>query len=95
MIYGDLCDKNMSKFIKMVDKFRILPVINGGRSLLHPVNARDLGKAFYKVLMSPEETSGKAYDLSGEKPITMIHVFKLISKYLNKKTIYINVFHFV
>lgn len=91
MIYGDLCDSNMSKFIKMIDRFRVMPVINGGRSLIQPVNARDLGKAFYIVLMSPEETAGKAYDLSGEKPLQMIEVFKMISDNLNKKTKFVSV----
>lgn len=91
MIYGDLCDSNMSKFIKMIDKLRIMPVIDGGKSLIQPVNARDLGKAFYTVLMSPEETSRKAYDLSGEKPLQMIEVFRMISDNLNKKTIFISV----
>ncbi|MGP4073835.1 SDR family oxidoreductase [Piscibacillus sp. B03] len=91
MIYGDLCDSNMSKFINIVDKFRIMPVISGGNSLIQPVNARDLGKAFFTVLISPQETDGKAYDLSGERPIKMIDVFKLISKELNKKTIFISV----
>lgn len=91
MIYGDLCDSNMSKFIKMIDKFRAMPVINGGRSLIQPVNARDLGKAFYSVLMSPEKTAGKAYDLSGEKPLQMIEVFKMISDKLNKKTTFVSV----
>lgn len=91
MIYGDLCDSNMSKFIKMIDKFRVMPVINGGRSLIQPVNARDLGKAFYTVLTSPEKTAGKAYDLSGEKPLQMIEVFRLLSDNLNKKTIFVSV----
>lgn len=91
MIYGDLCDHNMSKFIKMVDKLRIMPVINRGNSSLQPVNARDLGKAFYAVLMFPKETQGKAYNLSGDSLIRMIDVFKLISKELNKKTIFVNV----
>lgn len=91
MIYGDLCDSNMSKFIKMIDKFRIMPVINGGRSLIQPVNARDLGKTFYTVLTSPEKTAGKAYDLSGEKPLQMIEVFRLISDNLNRKTIFVGV----
>lgn len=91
MIYGDLCDSNMSKFIKMIDKFRVMPVINNGRSLIQPVNARDLGKAFYTVLTSPEKTVGKAYDLSGEKPLQMIEVFKMISDNLNKKTIFVSV----
>lgn len=91
MIYGDLCDRNMSKFIKMVDKLRILPVINGGNSLIQPVNARDLGKAFFTVLMSPGVSDGESYDLSGERPIKMIDAIKLISKELNKKTVYISI----
>jgi uncharacterized protein YbjT (DUF2867 family) len=91
MIYGDLCDRNMSKFIKMIDKLRIMPVINGGNSLIQPVNARDLGKAFFTVLMSPLESDGEVYDLSGERSIRMIDAFKLISKALNKKTVFISV----
>lgn len=91
MIYGDLCDSNISNFIKMIDRLRIMPVINGGKSLIQPVNARDLGKAFYTVLMSPEKTAGKAYDLSGEKPLQMIEVFKMISDNLNKKTTFVSV----
>ena len=91
MIYGDLCDSNMSKFIRMIDRLRIMPVINGGKSLIQPVNARDLGKAFYTVLMSPEKTAEKAYDLSGEKPLQMIEVFKMISDSLNKKTIFVSI----
>lgn len=76
MIYGDLCDSNMSKFIKIIDRFRVVPVINSGRSLIQPVNARDLGKA---------------YDLSGERPLQMIEVFKIISDNLNKKTFFISI----
>ena len=91
MIYGDLCDSNTSKFIKLIDRLRIMPVISGGRSLIQPVNARDLGKAFYTVLTLPEKTAGKTYDLSGEKPIQMIEVFKMISYKLNKKTTFVSV----
>ncbi|MDW7662795.1 MAG: NAD(P)H-binding protein [Bacillota bacterium] len=91
MIYGDLCDSNMSKFIKMIDKFRIMPLIDGGKSLIQPVNARDLGRAFYDVLMSPQKTAGKKYDLSGEQPLSMILVFKMISDNLNKKTTFISI----
>lgn len=91
MIYGDLCDRNISKFIKMIDRNRIMPVINGGKSLIQPVNAMDLGKAFYDVLISPEKTSGKTYDLSGDKPIQIIEVLKLIAKYLKKQRKFINI----
>ena len=91
MIYGDLCDHNMSKFIKLIDKLPIIPVINKGNSLLQPVNSRDLGKTYYTVLMSQMNSELKAYDLSGRKPIKMIDVLKLISRHTNKKTIFISV----
>lgn len=55
MIYGDICDLNISKFIKMVDKLRVFPVIDKGYSLIQPVNARDLGKAYYQVLCIPND----------------------------------------
>lgn len=90
MIYGDMCDRNMSRFIKMVDRFRIFPVINHGKSLIQPVNARDLGKAYYEVLMMPAEKAKSEYILSGDKPITMLEAFKLISGNLGKETIFVS-----
>jgi nucleoside-diphosphate-sugar epimerase len=90
MIYGNLIDLNMSKFIKMVDKLRIFPVINHEKSLIQPVNARDLGKAYYQVLTKPIQQLKPEYILSGEKPIKMDYAFKLISSNLGKKTVFIN-----
>lgn len=91
MIYGDICDSNMSKFIKMIDKLRVIPVIDNGKSLIQPVNARDLGKAYFTVLMNPDKTQGKSYDLSGERPLKMIEVLQIISDNLHKKTLFISV----
>ncbi|MEI7884112.1 MAG: NAD(P)H-binding protein [Clostridia bacterium] len=89
MIYGYIKDGNMIVFIKMVDKLRLFPVINHGESLLQPVNGRDLGKAYYQVLSNQNIMQGD-YILSGEKPIKMLDMFKLISEYLNKKTRFIS-----
>lgn len=91
MIYGDLCDRNISRFIRILGKSRIIPVINGGRNLLQPVNARDLGKVYDKVVTQPENTSGKYYDISGDRPISMIDLLKLISEELHKKTLFISI----
>lgn len=90
MIYGDLCDHNISKFIMMVDRFRIFPVIEHGKSLIQPVNARDLGKAYYNVLSMPVERAKAEYILSGEKPIQLVDALKMISECLHKKTIFIS-----
>lgn len=89
MIYGDLCDHNISKFIKMMDKMRIYPMIAGGKAKIQPVNARDLGKAYYQVLINEEKTKNKEYNLSGETPISIKDMLKSILKYLDKKSIFI------
>lgn len=91
MIYGSLKDGNMSVFIKMVDKLRIFPVISGAKYELQPVWCKDLGKAFYDVLVNPEATDGKCYDLSGGKPILLIDIFKEIGSQLGVKNIFISV----
>ena len=90
MIYGNVNDKNMVVFIKMVDKLRLFPVIDQGKSMLQPVNGRDLGKAYYQVLDKPEIMNGD-YILSGEKPISMLDMLKLISNNLGKKTVFVSV----
>lgn len=90
MIFGYTNDRNMIVFIKMVDKLRLFPIINHGQNLLQPVNGRDLGKAYYQILKKEDIMYGD-YILSGEKPISMLDMFKLISDILNKKTRFISV----
>lgn len=91
MIYGDICDHNISKFIKMMDKMRIYPMIAGGKAEIQPVNARDLGKAYYQVLTNLEKTKNKNYNLSGKDEIKIKEMLKLILKKLNKKTFFLTI----
>lgn len=91
MIYGTLDDKNVSVFIKMVDKLRLFPVINGARYELQPVHAEDLGDAYFRVLMNPKTTANKEYNLSGGKPIMLIDMLKTISEYMGKHTSFFSV----
>ena len=81
----------ISKFIKMMDTMKIYPLIAGGKAKIQPVNARDLGRAYYQVLINEKETKNKYYNLSGEKPISIKEMLMKISKNLNKKTIFIPV----
>lgn len=90
MIYGYLNDRNMIVFIKMVDKLRLFPIISGGKNLLQPVHGRDLGRAYYQVLMSEQLKTGD-FILSGERAITLKEMFVLISGFLNKKTHFVHV----
>lgn len=91
MIYGDICDRNIVKFIKMMDKMKIYPMIAGGKAKIQPVNARDLGTAYYKVLINENTTRNKDYNLSGGTEIEIKEMLKMISNKLNKKTIFITI----
>ena len=90
MIYGNIHDRNIIIFIKMLDKYRWFPVIEHGKSLIQPVNGRDLGKAYYQILMKTDIINGD-YVLSGEKPISILDLYRLISNFLGKKTVYFNI----
>lgn len=89
MIYGDPCDRNMSKFISYLRKVPIFPLFGGGMSLIQPIHAQDLGKAYYQVLMNPCSTANKHYTLSGEKPIYMKDALLTISRLLGRETLYV------
>ena len=90
MIYGDLNDKNVSTFIKMVDKLRILPTVNGAHYDLQPVWCGDLGKAYFDVIMKWEVTKNKEYILSGGAPIELRKMFDIMAKELHVKNIFVS-----
>lgn len=89
MIFGDLCDHNIHKFIRMVDKLLLMPEIEHGSGMLQPVNARDLAKAYY---LAVTRTHLPKYDyvISGERAISMHELFVQIGEYLGKKVRFIS-----
>lgn len=89
MIFGYLNDRNMIKFIRYVDLFPIMPVIDKGFGLIQPVHGKDLGKAYYQVLESRDLKND--YILSGERQLSLSELFKLIGKYLGKDILVLNV----
>jgi len=91
MIYGSQDDSNVIQFIKMVDTLRLFPVVNGAKFGLQPVHQKDLGDAYYKVLVSADATRNKNYVLSGGQPIKLIEMLNIISSYLDKKTVFFSV----
>lgn len=91
MIYGNLNDLNVSKFIKYVDRFPIMPVVGDGSSYIQPVNFVDLGRAYYAVMESFDDLKQHEYILSGSTKISLLNFYKLIAKYLNKKRIFVHV----
>ena len=90
MIYGNKYDRNIIKFIKMVDKFPIMPVVNGGRYEVQPVNYKDLGKAFYDVLINEDATANKDFILSGKSPIFLRDMLSEIGNNLGKNVKFVS-----
>ena len=91
MIFGSLDDNNMSVFIKLIDKFKLIPVVNKGEFLLQPVHQADLASAYYLMLLNIDKTINKNYVISGKEPIFLIDVLKIISKFLGVKRKFLSI----
>lgn len=91
MIYGSLDDRNISVFLRMVDKLRIFPLVKSGHYELQPVNQEDLGRAYYQVLTAPDATMDRNYNLSGNDVIYLRDMLAMMSKLLGKKTVFVPV----
>lgn len=90
MIYGNVRDNNVVTFIKMVDKLPIMPVVNGARYELQPVHYKDLGQAYFNVLMKEDMTANHEYDLSGGEVIQLRDMLTVIGRSLGKKVKFIS-----
>ena len=90
MIYGNLSDNNVCVFIKMVDKLPIMPVVDGARYELQPVHYKDLGKAYFQVLINEDATANKDFILSGGDPILLRDMFIEIGNNLGKKVTFLS-----
>jgi len=91
MIYGTVGDRNVIEFIRMVDKFSPMPVVDHADYLLQPVHAEDLGRAYFGVLSHLEETAGKNYILSGRDPVKLMELFQIAVDELGVKRRYVSV----
>ena len=90
MIYGTISDRNVASFIKMVDKLPVMPVVNNAEYELQPVHFKDLGKAYYDVLVNEKITGGHDYILSGGEEIMLKDMLVEMGAYLSKKMRFIN-----
>jgi nucleoside-diphosphate-sugar epimerase len=90
MIYGNVNDHNVVVFIKMVDKLPLMPVVDGAKYELQPVHYKDLGNAYYKVLINEAATANKDFNLSGGAPIQLKDMLNEIGKNLGKNVKFIS-----
>jgi nucleoside-diphosphate-sugar epimerase len=91
MIYGSSKDMNMYKLIDYLYRHKFFPLFGKGDNLMQPVHAKDLGYAYYDVLMNKEITFNKEYNLSGKNPVTYIDLIKTVSSNIRKNNIIIKI----
>ena len=91
MIYGNISDNNVCEIIKMVDRFPIMPVVNGANYQLQPVHYKDLATAYYQVLLHEDTTANKDFNLSGGSPIYLRDMLREIGLNLGKKVKFFSV----
>jgi len=86
MIYGNSEDRNISKFIRLIRKYPIVPLPGGGKSIFQPVHVDDLAGCIVAALKTPAST-GKSYDVPGGSAHTLREIVDIISGILKKKVL--------
>lgn len=66
MIYGHRDDRNISRLVKAVARYPILPLIGKGSGLIQPVLIHDLVKAYETALLNSKYYD-KSYNIGGAK----------------------------
>jgi nucleoside-diphosphate-sugar epimerase len=66
MIYGHKDDRNISRLIKAVARYPVMPLIGHGSSLIQPVLIHDLIRAYRTALLNPKYFN-KSYNIAGGK----------------------------
>lgn len=66
MIYGHKDDRNISRLVKAVARYPMLPMIGKGNSLIQPVLIHDLVKAYGTALLNSKYYN-KSYNIGGSK----------------------------
>lgn len=91
MIYGSFRDRNMIKLVDFLYRHKFFPMFGKGENLMQPVHAKDLGYAYYEVLINKEITFNKEYNLSGKVPLKYIDMIRCVSNALGRKNIIVKI----
>lgn len=91
MIYGSSRDRNMFKLVDYLYRHKLFPIFGSGQNLMQPVLARDLGNAYYSVLMNRQTTMNCDYNLSGKEPISYLDLVCTVSRALGRKNVMVRV----
>jgi nucleoside-diphosphate-sugar epimerase len=82
MIYGTQRDRNISRLLRWIDRWPVLPVCGSG--LWQPVHVEDVADAIVAALDSPRAVDG-AYNLAGKAPLRLDELIRTAAHALGRR----------
>jgi nucleoside-diphosphate-sugar epimerase len=86
MIYGTPDDRNISRLVRLVAKYGVVPLPGGGRARFQPVHVKDLARCISACLES-EASIGKSYNVPGGSSHSLGEIVRIIAGLLRKRVI--------
>ena len=84
MIYGTSQDRNISRLIRYVQRYPVLPVLGSGEYLLQPVYVQDVAKALVQAIAN-EETVRQSYNIPGQTVVTFNDLVNTVARLLGRR----------
>jgi uncharacterized protein YbjT (DUF2867 family) len=69
MIYGTARDRNVSRLLHWLRRWRFMPLPGGGTALQQPIHVEDVAGALVRCLKA-DATINRTYNISGDMPLT-------------------------
>ena len=83
-------DKFLSKLIPIFELPYFFPVFGKGKALIQPTYVDDVAYAIEKII-TLKDYKNNIYELAGNNKFSYLEFYKMISKIINKKKIFINI----
>ncbi len=87
-------DKFLNKLLPLFKFSLFVPIFGDGKTKIQPVYVDDIALAVEKLILS-KKIDNNVYELGGNKIYSYIEIYKLISKIINKRRIFIFIPFFI
>ncbi|MEN6625493.1 MAG: NAD(P)H-binding protein [Candidatus Sumerlaeia bacterium] len=91
MIFGGDRDNNLEKIVRMLRRWRVMPLVGGGHNLVQPIYVGDLVDALIAALAHPESTSRRMLTVAGPTPMTWRTMVEVLSEAMCRPVIWVRV----
>ena len=86
MIYGGVDDRNLVRLLRLIDRWRVVPLPGAGRTLQQPVHVDDLVDAIVNALRRPGSIR-QEYDVGGPEPLPLSEVVRIGAASLGRRAV--------